>query len=310
VSARRLIVTGDDFGAAPEVNAAIVRAHRDGILTSTSLMVTGAAAAAAFELARATPRLAVGLHLVLAQGRPASPPASIPALVAADGAFRRAPVGTGLRYAWTWLFRSGHAQLRREIEAQLEAFTATGLRLAHVDGHLNMHLHPMILPILIELAPRYGIRAMRLSREDLGPALRHDRAHAGRKLGETIVFRALAARAAPRLAAAGIATADRIYGMHQTGHVDERYLLGVLAELPSGVSEIYCHPSLGASAAMAPYQPGYDHAAELAALTSARVGAAVRAGGIELISYPALGAGRQTSTPSSRPLTSPSGPTP
>src|SRR5206468_2171784 len=59
----------------------------------------------------------------------------------------------------------GAARLRREIEAQLAAFAATGLRLAHLDGHLNMHLHPMVLPILRELAPRYDIRAMRLSRE-------------------------------------------------------------------------------------------------------------------------------------------------
>src|SRR6185369_9066073 len=84
VSARRLIVSGDDFGAAAEVNAAVIRAHREGVLTSTSLMVRGDAAAEAVALARATPTLAVGLHLVLVQGRPAAPPAEIPALVARD----------------------------------------------------------------------------------------------------------------------------------------------------------------------------------------------------------------------------------
>src|SRR2546428_733282 len=177
VTARRLVVTADDFGAAPEVNAAVVRAHREGILTSTSLMVTGDAVDEAVRLARETPTLAVGLHLVLAQGRPAAPRAEIPDLVAEDGAFRRAPISTGLRYAWQYLSSTGRAQLRREIEAQLAAFAATGLRLSHVDGHLNtlnMHLHPMVLPILRELAPRYGIRAMRLSREDLPPALLFD----------------------------------------------------------------------------------------------------------------------------------------
>ncbi|TMB03771.1 MAG: ChbG/HpnK family deacetylase [Deltaproteobacteria bacterium] len=53
---------------------------------------------------------------------------------------------------------------------------AYSVRLAHLDGHLNMHLHPMVLRILRELAPRYDIRAMRLSREDVGAALRYDRA--------------------------------------------------------------------------------------------------------------------------------------
>src|SRR5439155_1083705 len=151
------------------------------------------------------------------------------------------------RYAWQYLLGTGRAQLRREIEAQLAAFAATGLRLAHLDGHLNMHLHPMVLPFLLELAPRYGIRAMRLSREDLGAALRYDRSHFPRKLAEGVVFHALAAYAAPRLGAAGIATADRVYGMHQTGHVDERYLLALLAALPPGVSELYCHPWDGVS---------------------------------------------------------------
>jgi chitin disaccharide deacetylase len=285
VSARRLVVSGDDFGAAPEVNRAVLRAHEDGILTSTSLMVTGAAAPAAVALARARPTLAVGLHLVLAQGRPAAPPADIPALVTRRGAFGRQPVWAGLRYAWASLSRAGHAALTREIEAQLAAFAATGLRLAHLDGHLNMHLHPMVLPILLERGPRYGLRAMRLSREDLGAALRYDRRHAVRKIAEGAVFHALSVWAAPRLRAAGIATADRIFGLHQTGHVDEEYVLAVVAALPPGVSELYCHPADGAAAALAPFQPGYDHTGEVAALTSPRVRQALDAAGVELISY-------------------------
>src|SRR5439155_243264 len=127
------------------------------------------------EAVDGTPTLAVGPHIVLAQGRPAAPPEEIPDLVAATGTLRPGPVTTGVRYAFEYLFRAGRAQLRREIEAQLAAFAATGLRLAHLEGHLNMHLHPMVLPILLELAPRYRIRAMRLSREDLGAALRYDR---------------------------------------------------------------------------------------------------------------------------------------
>lgn len=285
MSARRLVVSGDDFGVAPEVNAGIVRAHRDGILTSTSLMVTGDALAEAVALARAHPRLAVGLHLVLAQGRSAASPSEIPALVTNAGAFRREPVSTGFRYAWTWCFRAGRAQLRREIEAQLTAFAATGLGLAHVDGHMNMHLHPVVLPTLIELAPRYGIRAVRLCRESLGAALRYDRSHALRKAAEGMAFGALARWASPRLAAAGIVTAGRVYGMHQTGHVDERYLLALIPRLPPGLSEVYCHPSEGTAPTMAPYQQGYDHAGEVAALTSPRVRTAIEAGGVELVSY-------------------------
>ena len=287
--AKRLIVSGDDFGVAVEVNEGIIRAHRDGILGQTSLMVTGEATAHAVDLARAHPSLAVGLHLVLAQGRPAAPPHEIPALVRGDGAFRDTPIRNGIRYAWMALGAVGRAQLVREIEAQLQAFARTGLPLAHVDGHLNMHLHPMVLPILLDLAPRYGIRAMRLSRESVGAALRFDRRHAARKIAEGAVFHALAAYAAPRLRAAGVVVADRVYGMHQTGHVDEAYLLAVIAGLPEGVSEVYCHPSDGVAPALAAYQPGYDHGGEVAALVSPRVRAAVDAAGVELVAYPAVG---------------------
>ena len=181
------------------------------------------------------------------------------------------------------LTRAGRTEVRREIEAQLDAFAATGLPLAHVDGHLNMHLHPMVLPILLELAPRYGIRVMRLTRENLGAALRHDRRHLARKIAENGVFRALTAYAAPRLRAAGIASADRIYGLHQTGHVDEAYLLALIAALPPGTSELYCHPADGQPAAMATWQTGYDHAGETAALLSPRVRRAIAAAGVELI---------------------------
>ena len=282
---KRLIVSGDDFGVAVEVNEGIIRAHRDGILGQTSLMVTGEAAAHAVELARAHPSLAVGLHLVLAQGRAAAPSREITGLVRRDGAFRDTPVRNGIRYALMSLRTAGRAQLVREIEAQLEAFARTGLRLAHVDGHLNMHLHPMVVPILIELAPRYGIRAMRLSRESLAAALRFDRRHALRKSVEGMVFHGLAAHAAPRLRAAGIVSSDRVFGMHQTGHVDEAYLLHVIATLPPGVSEIYGHPALRQAAVMAGFQDGYDHAGEVAALTSPRVRAALDAAGVSLTTY-------------------------
>ena len=288
VTRRRLVVSGDDFGAAPEVNRGVVRAHREGILTSASLMVTGTAAASAVALARENPGLAVGLHLVLAQGRPAAPPKEIPCLVGADGTFGNESVALGFRYAWECVTSTGETQLRREIEAQLDAFRAAGLALAHVDGHLNMHLHPMVLAILIDVAPRHGIRALRLSRENLTAALGHDTGHFARKVLEGLVFQGLGAWAAPRLRAAGIATADRVYGMHQTGHVDERYLLALLADLPPGVSELYCHPAETTPAALAAWQPGYDHAGELAALTSPRVRAAVEAAGVELTTYAAL----------------------
>jgi hypothetical protein len=138
-----------------------------------------------------------------------------------------------------------------------------------------MHLHPMVLPVLVDLAPRYGLRALRLTREPLGRALRYDGRHFVRRSLEGLVFSALARFAAPRLRAAGIATPVRVYGMHQTGEVDAAYLEGVLRDLPAGTSEVYCHPAV---------RP----AEELQALLSPTVRAAARQGGVDLVNYHAL----------------------
>jgi len=283
-----LVVTADDFGVSAGVNAAVVRAHRDGILRGASLMVRGEAAEAAVREARAAAGLGVGLHLVLAQGVPAAPAAEIPSLVTRAGRFPDQPVLAGFRHAWAWCRSRGRAELAREIEAQLAAFAATGLPLGHVDGHLNMHLHPMVLPTLVALAPRYGIRAMRVTHDDLGFALAHDPRHGLRKRTESIIFRALAAYARPRLAAAGILAPARVFGLHATGHVDEDYLMALIPRLEPGVSELYCHPAASEPAAG---QSGYDHAGEMAALTSPRVRAALSAARVRLASYRELTSG-------------------
>ena len=252
-------------------------------------MVNGAACAPAVELARATPSLAVGLHLVLLQGRATLPPVQLPGLVDPDGMFRTHPVAVGLRYFFTPGLR---AQIEGEVRAQVERFLATGLELCHVDGHLNIHMHPTVLGILVRLAPQYGIRAVRLPREPVGVSLRLDRRAALRKVGETLAFRGLIRYAAPRLAAAGIRHPDQMFGLHQSGHMTETYLTGVLAALPPGVTEIYSHAAHVDAEARRWRPADYESEAELAALTGERVRAALRAGGIERISYRQLVAGR------------------
>jgi hopanoid biosynthesis associated protein HpnK len=281
-AARRLIVAADDFGMSAGVNAGIIRAHCDGILTDASLMVNGQAFAEAVELARAHPTLSVGLHLMLVQGRCAAPPASIPLLAGPDGRFGNAPIWSGMRFFFTPGLR---AQLRREITAQLDRFAATGLPLSHLDGHLTIHMHPTVLDIVIDVADRYGIRAVRLPREPLAPALRYDRRHLLRKLFEATAFTALSRWARPRLARAGLRHPDRMFGLHQTGHVCEDYVLAALAALPAGINELYCHPAVVDDEARRWRPADYASEQELAALTSARVRAAIGRAGIELVTY-------------------------
>src|SRR5512146_2453166 len=95
---RRLIVNADDFGGSADINQAIIRAHREGILTSASLMVNEPAVDEAVALARENPRLGVGLHLTFLFGRSALPPKEIPGLVNARGEFGRNPPSAGFRF--------------------------------------------------------------------------------------------------------------------------------------------------------------------------------------------------------------------
>jgi hopanoid biosynthesis associated protein HpnK len=284
-TSRRLIVSADDFGMSPGVNAGILHAHREGILTDVGLMVNGQAFDEALQLARSNPRLRVGLHLTLAQGWAAAPPAEIPLLADANGLFRRNPIWSGLRF----FFLPGvRAQLRREIRAQLDKFRATGLPLSHVDGHVTIHAHPTVLSILVALAPEYGIRAVRLPSEPLLPALRFDAHHLGRKIFEATVFAALSRYARKRLAHAGIAHPQRMFGLHQTGRISERYVLALLAQLPPGISELYCHAALPDDECRRWRPADYESEKEVAALTSPRVRAEIERRGIELVSYSAL----------------------
>ncbi len=177
--AARLIINADDFGNSGEINRAVLKAHVDGVLTSASLMVAGRAASDAAAIARDIPSLAVGLHLTLSDGASVLGREIIPDLIDARGEFDSNPARAALKYYFS---RSARRQLIHEIEAQFAAFADTGLPLSHVDGHQHLHAHPAVLPVVIEMALRYGARGIRIPHDPLMPNLRLDRSHIGYKL--------------------------------------------------------------------------------------------------------------------------------
>lgn len=252
---KRLIVTADDFGASIEVNEAVERAHRDGILTAASLMVAGEAVKDAVARARAMPELGVGLHVVLVEGRPVLPPEQIPALVDGMGNFR-----TDMARAGVTIFASPGArrQLAAEVEAQFAAFAATGLTLDHVNAHKHFHLHPTIAGTILRIGQRYGMRAARAPIEPRRLLRQVDGTDTGPRV-ETIWARLVRAR----LRRAGMLVPDRVFGLAWSGAMTPDRVRGVLERLPDGLTEIYTHPATGAYPGSA---PGYDYRGELAAL--------------------------------------------
>jgi hopanoid biosynthesis associated protein HpnK len=269
-SIRRLIVNADDFGLSSAVNAAVIRAHREGILTTASLMVNEPGFGEAVKLAKENPKLGVGLHLTLLMGHSALPPEKIPGLVNARGEFSNSPFGVGMDYFFK---RSLCGQLRAEIHAQFEKFRATGLPLDHVNGHLHLHLHPVVFKILMDDADRLRITHLRLTRDCLARSRRMSDGHLCYKVSHAAIFEFLSRRARKVLAAKKIRHAQITFGLLQDSRVDEEYVLKLLPALPDGDSELYSHPS----------PDKFKH--EFDALVSPRVREEIKRLGIELVRY-------------------------
>jgi hopanoid biosynthesis associated protein HpnK len=267
---RRLIVNADDFGRSRSINEAVIRAHREGILTTASLMVNEPSCAEAVELARQNPRLGVGLHLTLLMGQSALPQREIPGMVNAAGEFLNDPVKVGLKY----FFQRGlREQLRKEIRAQFARFRATGLVLDHINGHLHLHLHPTVFGILMDDADVLGIERMRLTRDPFWIDFAMARGQRSYRGSHALIYSILSRAARARLQKKNIHHTHRVFGLLQNARVDETYILKLLAKLPPGDSELYSHPSLD------------DFKHEFDALISARVKGQVKDLGIELICY-------------------------
>jgi chitin disaccharide deacetylase len=281
---RSLIINGDDFGFSSGVNRAIIAAHERGILTSTSLMVGGEAFAEAVELAKAHPKLGVGLHLTLVCGRSILPHSQIPHLVDSEGRFSDDSVQVGLRYQFN---QAARRELPLEIRAQLEKFQQTGLSLTHVDGHLHLHSHPVVLREVVKLANEFEIKVIRLPSEELRSTLKLDPTDLTTKLIWSFVFTGLRLYGERLLRANGIRYVDRVYGLLQSGRIDEAYLLGLIPQIKADTIEIYTHPAFitAGEPSNAPLELGE---LELLALLSDRVRQCIAQNGFELTQYQRL----------------------
>ena len=263
--ARTLIVTSDDFGASPAVNEAVERAHAHGILTAASLMVAGDAAADAVARAKRLPALGVGLHLVLVEGRPMLPAREVPDLVDETGHFRTNMALAGVNF----FFRpSVRRQLAAEIEAQFAAFHATGLPLDHVNAHKHFHVHPTIGRLVIEAARRHGARAIRTPIEPGSP------------MGTARLAVVFARRLRARAIRAGLTAPDRVFGLADSGRMDEARVVAALTGVSDGLNELYLHPAMRDD--WPGHAPGYRYRAEHAALTAPAVREAIAATGARL----------------------------
>jgi len=244
---KRLIVNADDFGLTDKINQAILDAHHQGLIRSTTLMANGEAFTSAVTLSRLAPRLGVGVHLNLTEGKPVAPASGLSSLVNGHGVFARK--AASLWRAMTF-GRVSLIHIESELRAQIEKVMAAGIAPTHLDSHKHVHALPALGRMSIRLARQYGIRAIRCISEGwaalsylLGRFPQAKTTILRQRLNG-LTLAALCWGWRRQLRRAGIACAEHFYGVTPTGFLDEKLLREILRHLPDGTSELMCHPGL------------------------------------------------------------------
>ena len=277
---RRLIVNADDFGLHAAVNRGILAAHTEGIVSSTSLMAGGAALDDAVRIAKQCPQLGVGVHLTLVGARPVLPVAEVSSLLDESGAFY------GSYPLFIKRFLRGKirlAEVERELAAQIDRIRMAGIQPSHLDSHQHLHVLPGIGGIVLDLARRFSIRAIRIPAEPVA-FIGATPATVGRLAGRGGLTM-LANLFRQHAAAAGIRTSDNFFGMLAGGQLTEPAILAILRRLPPGDSELMTHPGFADESLADAFRWDYQWDAERQALTAPAVRALLAERQIRLISF-------------------------
>jgi chitin disaccharide deacetylase len=289
---RNLIVNADDLGWTAGVNRGIAAAHRNGIVTSTSILANGAAFDDGVKTAGELPGLGVGVHLNLSDGKPVAPAEQVNSVLNEAGEFSGGPESLLLRLAANSL---DVKQVELEWNAQIEKVRAAGIQPTHLDGHKHVQMLPGLFTIVLRLAKKHGIAAVRVSHEasTLRAALTGGEEDSGVILKQGVQARGLKllARDAHEMAErSGIASTDYFCGIAQTGVLSKRGVLQMLASLPEGTTELMCHPGyVDADLQKSATRLQQSRQTELQILTDKEIRKKIAALGIRLINYEEIG---------------------
>jgi len=240
----RLIVNADDFGLTSGVNRAIMELHAaGGVLTSATLMARAAATDEAIEIARATPSLGVGCHVVLVDGEPIlSAEKNIPNT--SDRQQRFLPkLGQFLARIHTQSTAEAQREIEMEARAQIELLLSRGLRLTHVDTHKHTHMFPLVLRPVLRAARSCGIRAVRNPFEPGWSVRATPSAPTARRI-QVGLLRLLESRFRRIVADEGFATTAGAIGVVATGTLNQAAMGSLLRALPANGAtyELVTHP--------------------------------------------------------------------
>ena len=257
---RQLVVNADDFGFTRGVNDGIARAHREGILTATTLMATGAAFDHAVALAGETPTLDIGCHLVLVGGP--GMPATVAELVRAVAL--------------------GRIRVYEELWRQVKRILHAGVAPTHLDTHKHTHLLPPVLDAVARISEETGIRWVRrpfdFPMHVGGTPLAARAANRAFGLVRGRLTRVLKKR--------GCLMTENFAGFRLTGRFGAAEVAELIRALPEGTTEFMCHPGICTEelrAARTRLKESRER--ELEALVAPEVRKALEESGVALVSY-------------------------
>jgi len=245
MAVRSLIVNADDFGLTSGVNRAIAEAHNRGIVTSSTLMANFPGFGEAAGIARETPTLSVGCHVVLVDGGPVSPPEQVPTLLARNGTaklFRQNLASFALAGMQGKLREKDIAM---EIRAQIEKLRAAGVTVTHVDSHKHTHIIPAVFKPLLAVARDFGVRAVR---NPFGPVKTMAYAHLVRRpklwtrYTQLGILRRFERQFRNEVKRHGMITPDGSFGVVATGALTQELFDAMIGCIPEGTWEFVCHP--------------------------------------------------------------------
>ncbi len=268
-----LIVNADDYGLTAAVSAGILRAHRDGVVTSTSVLALAPGFRASARGLADEPRLGVGVHLAaVGEDPPLLSAREVPTLVDRRG---RLAASWRVFLARAAAGRVDPADLAREFGAQVAAVRAEGVTVTHLDTHQHLHLWPLVRRVVVDLAREQGVVGVRVPRS-----------HRGHPMAAGL--NRLSARLEAAVAAAGLATAADSSGVDEAGRFDHDRLVAALdgfVARGARSAELGVHPGEADDPDRTRYDWDYRWSAELALLTSAAARAAISDRGFHLGTY-------------------------
>jgi chitin disaccharide deacetylase len=283
---RRLIVNADDFGLTRGVNRAIVESHRDGIVTSSTLMANGQAFEDAIVHAKSTSRLSIGCHVVLVDGSPVLGGQQASTLFdqkADDGRFYDGLGAFALRAV------SGRVdadEIEAEVTAQIRKLQSAGVSVSHLDTHKHTHILPQVLRALLRAARTCGVPAVR---NPFGPvrfSILAKYPRLWKRYGQVTVLNRLGGRFRNSVTNAGMLTTDGTVGVVATGAMDTYLFRSIVDSLPEGTWELVCHPGYNdAELGSIRTRLRESRAVELRLLTSPKALELLVRSGVQLISY-------------------------